>query len=210
MHRRVNVYLDESGDLGSSPRSTRHMVVAALAVDDVRPVERALKSVRRLLGSDGYPMVEMKFRKSSCRLRRRFLEELSRANPRIAWCALDKRETPLWLREDKEGMLHLMSARALGRIAGMSLTKSFVVVMDRRWTKEKRRAEFDACITSAIAVHHSGCFVPALEVSHFDSASCAGLQAVDFVAGAVFRSLEWGDESYLRIIEDNILHGEIL
>jgi len=128
MHRRVNVYLDESGDLGSSPRSTRHMVVAALAVDDVRPVERALKSVRRLLGSEGYPMVEMKFRKSSCRLRRRFLEELSRANPRIAWCALDKRE------------------------------------IDR----------------------------------------------LESGAGAVFRSLEWGDESYLRIIEDNIFHGEIL
>ncbi len=210
MHRHVDIYLDESGDLGLSPRSTRYVIVAALATDDVRSVERAVKSARRLLRSEGHPLVEMKFRNSSRRVRMRLLEELSRWDPRIAWCGLDKREMPLWLREDKERLISIMSANALGAIFGTTLSKSFAVVMDRRWTKEKRRAEFDACVRGSLSVHHGGHFVPALEVSHFDSASCAGLQAVDYVAGAVFRSLEGGDESYLRVIEENILHGESL
>ena len=60
-----------------------------------------------------------------------------------------------------------------------------------------------------VSLHHSGYFAPVLEISHFHSMVCEGLQVVDFVVGAVFKSLERADGSYLGVIGKNILHGEL-
>ncbi len=117
---------------------------------------------------------------------------------------------PSLLKENREQLIDIMSADVVSHISGARPSKSIAIVLDRRWTKEKRREEFDAHIRGSLSIHHAGHFVPALRISHFDSAGCAGLQAADFVAGAIFRSLERGDESYLRVIESNIVHGRLM
>ena len=55
--------------------------------------------------------------------------------------------------------------------------------------------------------NHGGHFPPRVTVSHIDSATSAGLQIADHIAGAVFLSLERGDSSYLRRTEDKCVSG---
>ena len=47
LYDRVDVYLDESGDLGFSARSTRYFVVAALALPEPDGMTRVVKRIRR-------------------------------------------------------------------------------------------------------------------------------------------------------------------
>ena len=49
-HNSVVILLDESGDLGCSPRSSRHFVVAAMVISDSGKLDRLTKNVRKKLG----------------------------------------------------------------------------------------------------------------------------------------------------------------
>jgi len=152
-------------------------------------------------------VVELKFNKSSEGLRMRFLKGIAGTRSRVAWCGLEKSGMPHVSKPDRERLLHIMSGSVVSEIARRTHARSMSVMVDRRWTKEKQRAEFSACIERAVFARHSGYFAPSIEVCHFDSMACEGLQVVDFVAGAVFKSIERADGSYLELISRNIVHG---
>lgn len=209
MYRHVDVYLDESGDLGSSSRGSKYIVVAALATIESHEFKRIVRTARKRLRSEGGRTIEFKFNKSSEKLRMRFLEDIAGTHSWIAWCGLEKSKMSPGLRSEKERLLHIMSGSVVSEIARRTHTRSMSVIVDKRWTKEKQRNDFSRHIERMVSLHHSGYFAPALEVSHFDSMVCEGLQVVDFVAGAVFKSLERADGSYLGIIGKKLLHGEL-
>src|SRR4030042_123399 len=90
MHRRVEVYLDESGDLGSSPRSSRYFVVVAVAVAEPRELRRLVKKVQRMRYPHvGEPM-EFKFHSSPDRVRGMMCAGLARTSALIAWRGVAK------------------------------------------------------------------------------------------------------------------------
>lgn len=64
-------------------------------------------------------------------------------------------------------------------------------------------------LANEVETHHFGHFPPTVEVSLVDSKRSEGLQVVDYIAGAVFQSVERGKSSYLRIIERRVVHGEV-
>ena len=209
MYGHVDVYLDESGDLGSSSRGSKYILVAALATIESHEFKRIVRTARKRLRSEGGRTIEFKFNKSSEKLRMRFLEDIAGTHSWIAWCGLEKSKMSPGLRSEKERLLHIMSGSVVSEIARRTHTRSMSVIVDKRWTKEKQRNDFSRHIERMVSLHHSGYFAPALEVSHFDSMVCEGLQVVDFVAGAAFKSLERADGSYLGIIGKKLLHGEL-
>ena len=209
MHKHVDVYLDESGDLGSSPGGSKYIVVAALATAESHEFKRIVKTARKRLRLEGGRAIEFKFNRSSEKLRMHFLENIAETHSWITWCGLDKSKMSPGLKSEKERLLHMMSGSVVAEIAGRTLTRSMSVIVDKRWTKEKQRNDFDRYVARMVSLHHSGHFAPVLEISHFDSMVSEGLQVVDFVTGAVFKSLERADGSYLGVIGRNILHGEL-
>ena len=209
MHRHVDVCLDESGDLGSSFGSSKYIVVAALATNEPHELKRIVRAARGRLRARDRRMVELKFNKSPDTLRRLLLADVAGTSSMVAWCGLEKSGMPHVPKPDRERLLHVMSGSVVSEIARRTHARSMSVMVDRRWTKEKQRAEFSTCIERAVSARHSGYFAPSMEVCHFDSMACEGLQVVDFVAGAVFKSIERADGSYLGIISRNIVHGEL-
>lgn len=209
MHRHVEVYLDESGDLGSSFGSSKYIVVAALATNEPHELRRIVRAARGRLRARDRRMVELKFNKSPDRLRRLLLADVAGTSSMVAWCGLEKSGMLHVSKLDRERLLHVMSGSVVSEIARRTHARSMSVMVDRRWTKEKQRAEFNRCIERDVLIHHGGYFPPAVEISHFDSMACEGLQVVDFVVGAVFKSLERADGSYLGIVSRNVVHGEL-
>jgi hypothetical protein len=209
LYDHVDVYLDESGDLGSSSGSSRYIVVAALATDESHEFRRLVRASRKRFRSETGGAIEFKFNRSSAKLRMRFLEDIARTHSWIAWCGFEKSRMLPALKPERERLLHVISGSVVSEIARRTHARSMNVIVDKRWTKERQRNDFSRYVEKMVSFHHSGYFAPALEISHFDSMACEGLQVVDFVAGAVFKSVERADGSYLGVIGRNILHGEL-
>ncbi len=209
MRRHVEAYIDESGDLGFSPRSSRHVVVAVIPFQESYVPGRLVRAARKRLGPNDRRMVEIKFNKSPDRLRRLLLADIAKADCQIAWCAVEKFRLPFRSVVESGRLLHSMSALAVSEISRRTRAKSLAVVVDKRWTKERLRTELDRCLEDAVESCYSGHFAPSVRVSHLDSMTSAGLQLADFVAGAVFRGIERGDDSYLEIIRERIICGKL-
>lgn len=73
--RKLAVFVDESGDVGFSARSSKHLTLVAVATEAPLALERIPKKIRRtLLMKRQCQVPELKFHASSPRVRRAFLE----------------------------------------------------------------------------------------------------------------------------------------
>lgn len=189
MYGHVDVYLDESGDLGSSLGASKYIVVAALATAESHEFKRIVRTARKRLRFEGGRAIEFKFNRSSEKLRMRFLEDIARTHSWIAWCGLDKSKMSPGLKSEKERLLHAMSGSVVSEIAGRTLTRSMSVIVDKRWTKEKQRSDFDQYVEGMVSLHHSGHFAPVLEISHFDSMVSEGFRSWTSSPGRCSRAL---------------------
>ena len=210
MHRRVHVYLDESGDLGRSPRSSRHIVAAALSTPDPIGLRRLVRKANRRFGPREKHLGELKFNEASEDLRRFVLEGICATDAWIAWVAACKHPLPWPRSADNELLMTSAFEEVVGRLGATVAARTVTVVVDRRRVREKARGEFDRRITEAITRSHRGLFPPGIDVIHLDSQRSAGLQAVDFVAGAVFQSVERRRNGCLDILAPRVVAGRVV
>lgn len=206
----VCIFVDESGDLGFSPSASRYVVAIALAT--VRPTEirRLVRKAQSRFGPTERRLGELKFNSASRRLRSFLLEGIARADTRIAWNALFKPCLPEKHRIDKEALLDSLRMGAIGGITAGVHARNFRIIVDKRRIRDKIRQRFDNEVKKTAVARHLGFVPPDISISHFDSLTSEGLQAADFVAGAVFRSLERGDDSCLEIVRPKVMFSEIL
>jgi hypothetical protein len=209
LYDHVEAYIDESGDLGFSPRSSKHLVIAAVATTEPRMLSRVVRRTRRKLGTKDGGLTELKFNGNRPLLRRSLLEGLAATDSWIVWGAVVKSNTPLRLKADKNELYRYLVRRVVSDLSRRTFAKEIQVLIDRRSTEPMARRLLENRVESDITSHHAGLFPPAIRVGHQDSANSEGLQVADHVAGAVFQGLERSDGSYLAIIADKVVHGEV-
>jgi len=209
LHRRVEVYIDESGDLGFSPSSSEHFVIVALASPEPNELARVLRRVRRRVYAADSKNPEFKFRSSPERVRKAILNGVAGTRTRIVWGGIMKRNTPADLRRDKSSLYLLMCSRALTELTRWTHARSVHIVLDKCSSNRTMRATLGWHLREIASFNHTGYFAPSVVVSHLDSANSSGIQVADIVAGAVYRSLERSDSAYLDLISDNIVHGRL-
>ncbi len=208
MHRRVEVFLDESGDLGFSNRSSRHFVVVALASTQPRELSRLLKKVRRRVHPLGMKAAEFRFSSSPDRVRRTLLVGQSKTSSRITWSAIAKADTLPADRGDKRGIYLQLSSTALSELMRRTHDREVRIILDKWSSNRSVRADLGRHLKDVATTCHGGHFAPSVTISYLDSVNSAGIQLADVVAGAVFRSLEHSDNSYLNHVKNMIVHGE--
>ena len=152
---------------------------------------------------------ELKFTKSSDRLRRFILEGLAKTDASVVWTGIAKPTAMARRSQSADVLIRLLSRDVCSEVFGRICARSFDVVMDRRWTKEKTRNDLDEEIELAAAIRHCGHFAPDVKISHFDSRSSPGLQVADFVAGALFQKFERANGSYCDIISKEVTYGRM-
>lgn len=187
------IFLDESGDLGFTPDSSKYFVVACICVDQEKTTNRCIKTVRQGL-SKKYKKTELKFSNSSDHTRRRVLECLVGKDISISYLALHKPWIDSHLRDKKVIIHNYMVAQLLSELLNKTLTNRAIIVIDK-FLPYKKINDFNSYIDFKIPVK--------VDIRHESSNSSHGIRAVDFVAGAIHRRYR-GDSRFYTLISDKV------
>jgi len=209
LYDHVDVYLDESGDLGFSERSSGCFVIVALATTEPHKLVRVIRKAHRRFSLVDGAASEFKFNRSGERLRQFILGGLVKTDSWFAWGGVVKPCVPQRFRRDREELWQYVAARTMAELSRRTYTKALHVFVERRSLRKVVRRHISERLRWEVENHHGGHFPPDVRISHIDSSMSAGLQVADHVAGAVFCSVERGNPCYVEQIKSKVSYGEM-
>lgn len=193
------VFVDESGDLNFGDSDSNYFIMAALATNNLREIELLMKRKKSRLFSNYGKISELKFYNSNDEIRKRVLNGLARKDFSISALIVEKESIHDHLRNKKNIYYGYISQILLSTIA-CNDASCIDLIIDRSMPK-KQRGEFNTYVKYKLEPKFKD-----LEIrpQHLDSKSSYGLQAVDFIAGAIFQKFENSNPAYFNIIKDKI------
>ncbi|MEM4642745.1 MAG: DUF3800 domain-containing protein [Candidatus Caldarchaeum sp.] len=203
----VRVYVDESGDLGFGPKSSRVFVVSYLIPQNVWDLHKALSRLRkRLVGDRKFSGSEFKFSHDSEVVRKKVLTLLASKSIDIGIVAIEKVSVKHELREIPTRLYNYLVIHYMVSNVLTYSPERIEIVVDKSMHKEAQK-EFNKYLQNKIGwkflVEH-GMRVPECKVIHKNSQEEVCLQGADYVAGATFRKFEHNDSSYYDLIKDKV------
>lgn len=206
----VHIFLDEAGDLGfQNPRSTKHLLIAAMATPCPQAFTRLTKRAHRRLRQRGKGSFEFKFNNSSDDLRWYFLDEVAKTDSWIVWGAVEKANAGQSYRLEADRLYNYVCGRVLADMFRATHARAIQLIVDRWSNKWSYRGSLNRHVEDILQTSHAGFFKPELRISHFDSRRSEGLQVNDFVVGAIFQMVERGIETYYEMISTKVLSGQV-
>ncbi len=199
------VFVDESGDLGFTKKSTSYYIIASVETRSTVIPSRIIKKVRRTLGKQKKNIPEFKFTKSDDTVRRRLLERAVKEDLLFSAVVLKKKMVYDYLR-DKKDKLHNYLAGFIAESLSNDYDdeKEFEIIVDKFIMREEKRREFDWYLESRLLRNYRDSAEPKVKIVHGDSRQYSGLQVADFVAGAIFQYYERGKREFYEIVEPKL------
>jgi len=209
----VDIYVDESGDLGFSSGSSRFFVVSYVMTDDPVPIERVMKRfLRRSRIIKRYAGRELKFSNSSREVREQVLRKLMNIPWTTGLIVLDKNQVDDKLRKIPDVLYNYTLLEYIMR--DLLSFYDNVVPLNIHIDKSKNQARADAfnvyAFDKASFVWHQVLKrkkpfnLANLSIEHCFSHSNKCVQVADFVAGAAFQKYERGNFSFIDIIDERV------
>ena len=205
------IFLDESGDLGFSKRSSNWFLFTLVVVENPRKIEKIIKKIRKTLNK--------KYKKNFSELhayhcdditRTRVLKSISELDDIcVVTTILNKKKVYVDLQSQKNYLYNFTANIILDRLINKNIIKdgeNISLVVDKKDTKKNLKDNFISYITTAMKEKRSGNFKMTLSASYNEK----GLQAVDFISWAIFRKYERGDFEFYEIIKDKIVDERLL
>jgi hypothetical protein len=184
---------DEAGDTGQQQHSSHYLVIAGVIADDIRPLQRIITHLRRVLGKKARSLQEIKGTEAARDMPRiitRVLTQLAALNVEIHAVVLDKRSVAQ--PEDTEDWYRAMFALCINR--ALQNRSSLQVLMDRRYTKSALQ---QALTLAVLREQPRG---TALTIATEDSKVEPALQVADVVAWSIFDRYEHDTDKFYNII----------
>lgn len=208
----MNVYVDESGDLGFSEKSTKFFIVAYIVSDSISSLRTKMKRILKKLHNKRkyhFSRNELKFSRMNGYCRQLVLEKIRHSDLDIGVVVVEKKHVKKELRNDLTILYnwllvhHIMSA-LLPRLA----TKQKINIVFDKSLSKKRITGFNKYLKEKVSYlsYRDGATLPldCIYCQHIDSEIEPCLQATDAVAGAYFQKYEKGDNQYVEIVTDKI------
>lgn len=203
----MNVYIDESGDLGFRVHggATPIFAISLVIVDDPTPITAALDELRHTIHKPGY---EFKFMSTNDATRERFFAVLAKQAFKARCRIVDKRQL---MQRDYEATASLYAravARALSDEACDLIQATVVLdqIFPDRYTKQQLSTE----IRRALSPAAKGEAVIS-DIHYANSRTDSLIQVADMIVGAVARSYTKGDDHFSRLIPPHLLQvGELI
>ena len=196
----ICIYIDESGSWGFNKKSTKNMALALLTIRNPDSLGKKLRRYRKKKKIHG----ELHFNEASPITRKEVLEIIAKNEDlKLAGLVVEKIRINPELRKVPTKFYNYITGILLQNLVMLSnFNEKLKIVVDKRFNKACRE-EFNKYI--------AGYRVRELEVDieHKESYSAYCLQAVDFVAGALFQKYERDDSQYYDIIKDKFITPEI-
>jgi hypothetical protein len=182
------VFIDESGNLAKSGGATKYLILASVATDRPRQLDKAVKKIWR-----AKPRVhesgELHAYDADEATRRKFLRALTTLEIQVHVSVTKKSSAKC----DLHTQYYVMIAQEIRRAQN-----AYRIVADKRDTVRKRRQMLEKAGLESLF----------RRVEFADSKAVKPLQAADFVSWAAFQKYEHGDNSYFDIIESKVKDAE--
>ncbi len=193
------VFLDESGELGFSNKSSKFFTITLLVcgVKEEQELSRILKKIRlRILKKSLKQSPEIKWNNSNDLIRFKILERVLKIEFEIFSIILDKSKVYDYLKNKKHKLYNYLTNLIMNEC---SLNDSFELIVDRSKNNRSLRDDFNRYIKSNVTKSDK------IIIKHEDSNSNGTLQVLDFVSGAIFNKYEFNNNSYYNIIKEKII-----
>lgn len=189
------MFLDESGDLG--PKGSKYFVIAALAVEDPKKLDRIIKNMRRnkfrkeLNGAH-----EIKANSSSAAIKEHMIKKLNEVPNTNLYCIIFNKRR--YLNHPKTYMdknqLYDCVAGALAR--EITLKDNTLIRIDKSKGKQFLRERFDSYFKKNLNTNNRK-----VEIYHSESHAWSGLQFADIIAGSYFQKFEHNDGICVELLD---------
>ncbi|ADC66474.1 conserved hypothetical protein [Ferroglobus placidus DSM 10642] len=201
----IYVFIDESGDLGFKETSSRYYVIASVETKDESKIRDVFKKIRKKLGKKKRDIPEFKFSKTNRKIKLLILSKLSELDLSFSAVVLRKESVYPHLR-NKQQILHNYITGFIVEVLPLHCRSKIQVVVDKFLSKESDVENFNRYLEYKIGkvCNNLGIIEPSITISHESSQRRPGLQAADFVAGAIFNRYERNVDDYYNLIKPKI------
>jgi hypothetical protein len=204
------VFLDESGDLGFSPRSSKWFIFTIVLTNDHKKIEKVIKNIRRGLKKK-FKLKELHAYHADNATRHRMLKKISELDDLKVFCViLNKKKVYVDLQNQKNYLYNYTANILLDRLHNKNIIKidePISLYIDKKDTNKFIRENFEKYLKDNLVKRGSnGKIEIRIKPSHTEKC----LQAVDFVSWAIFRKYEINDYEYYEDIKDKIMEESLL
>ncbi len=208
----VEIFIDESGDLGFSSKSSQNFVVAYIIPERPNVLRKKLNKARKTLFKKSYNKPEFKFSRDSERVKQKVFKELSKYPMDIGLVVIDKSAVKSSLRNKPKILYNYLVVDSVTnnilyalQTLQMPETTSITIQIDKSLTKEaiERFDKYFEKKTSWVS-SNMGYSPRRVKVNHENSYDDPCIQAADYIAGAAFRKFERNDSTYYGMLKDKI------
>lgn len=203
------IFIDESGDFGFSPKSSRYITLCAIIVSDKVMLERIPRRTRRQLNATVRMKPELKFHGSDEVVKRKVLGMFTLLpEAHIVCISLDKARIDKRYQKHKDGIYDRMCGALIDDLLqALPRVNRFDINFDIRPMNKPKSLDFDGMILREILSHSQRLKIiaPFATVSRMSSERNKGLIVADFVAGAIRRKYERRSPEYYDIISNSII-----
>jgi len=201
----MKIYLDESGDLGFGEKASPYLVIAALIVRKPLQIKKCIRKVRKQKLPKKYKKInELKWHNSSRDIKRRIIECISKTENDIVYAILRKNQVKKDLRGKPQILYNYVCGSLISKIISSYKLKKADIIVDKSLYGISRE-NFDQYITwKTLIMNNKFSEIKHLNINHVDSKQDLCIQAVDFIAGAVYRLYRYGDDFYYKKIKPRI------
>lgn len=204
----VDIYIDESGDLGFSSASSDYFVMAALIPHDSLPIQRCFRKIRQhKMKKKMRDVPKFKYNNTPQEIKRRIFQCISSCNADIAVSLLRKRQVRPHLHDAHQIVYNYLAASLVSKITTCYANPEPLNVIIDKSLYGLQKERFDDYLTYRMmdfpdnGIAHKS----QIQIRHVDSCSEPCIQAVDFIAGAVHAKYRSHDTTHYDMIYKNII-----
>ena len=188
------IYIDESGDMGE--KGSRYLIIAAIIVNDYRPLDRIIKNMRRhKFKKELKKATEIKANKSKPEIVIHMLKKLNEIDAQAICAVFEKKKLfNKYPRSDKNKLYNYVA----GKLAEYILIDTDLEIrIDKSKGKQVFRKEFNEYFGKKLIRNKK----QRIKIYHSYSHAWSGLQFADIVAWSCFQKFEHGDEKYINLFD---------
>lgn len=193
------MYLDESGDLGNREGCSRYIVISALVVEDLAPLKRIIKNMRRnKFQKELNVFPELKannLKKETIRYALQQLNAIKKAQ--VFHMILEKKKIlSNFLKNDKHKCYNFIAGKLARNIIleGVDVEIRIDRSKGKQVLQEDFNQYFEKCLREKSQIYR-------VTIQHSYSHSWPGLQFADLVAWAAFQKVEHNNPEFVDILQ---------
>lgn len=204
------IFLDESGDLGFKPRSSKWFIFTIVLTNNHRKIEKAIKKIRNGLKKKYKRVNELHAYHCQPIARKKMLKLLSENKDLKVLCViLNKKKVYVDLQNQKNYLYNYAANILLDRLHNkrlININEPIKLYIDQKDTNKFIRDNFEKYLKQNFTKRGDIRVNIKIKPSHTEKR----LQAVDFISWAIFRKYEKGEYEYYELIKNNIIEENLL